>query len=131
MPDNQTLEAFLTVEDAIHDLKTSAKEGEVTAFLEAQVHLAFGDYEKAAATVTSYFDAHPKVKEKVEPELNALLDSIHTSKGQDKELFNQFTALSVTAGSNPCGICVAPGNVTGLWTIDPLTRKKVCVFCVP
>jgi sulfite exporter TauE/SafE len=131
MPESQKPEAFLTVEDAIHDLKTSAKEGEVTALLEAQVHLAFGDHEKAAATVKSHFDAHPKVKEKVQPALNALLESIKASKGQDKELFNQFTALGAAAGTNPCGICVAPGNLTGLWTVDPLTRKKVCIFCTP
>jgi hypothetical protein len=131
MPESQKPEAFLSVEDAIHDLKTSAKEGEVTALLEAQVHLAFGDYEKAATTVKNHFDAHPKVKEKVQPELHALLDSIKASKGQDKELFNQFNALGVAAGSNPCGICVAPGNVTGFWSIDPVTRKKICVFCIP
>jgi hypothetical protein len=131
MPDLKLSESFATVEDAIQDLKASAKQGEVTALLEAQVHLAFGDFEKTTETVQKYFDANPAIQEKVKPELKALLDSIKTSKGLDEALLSQFSALGIAAGTNPCGICVPPIGATGLWTIDPVTRKKVCTFCVP
>jgi hypothetical protein len=123
------IESHLTVEDAIRDLKASAKEGEITALLEAQVYLAFGDFGRAAETVQNYFDANPEMQEKVKPGLNALLDSIKTVEGQYKALFSQYSALETAAATNYCGICTPSVGGNGIWTIDPVTKKKVCMPC--
>lgn len=119
----------LTVEDAIQDLKASAKEGEITTLLEAQIHLAFGDFSKAAETVKSYFEKNLEVQEKIAPGLNALLDSINTVEGQYKALFSQFSAMETAAATNYCGICPPVGGGDGIWAINPVTKKKFCMPC--
>ncbi len=121
----------LTVEDAIQELKASAQEGEITELLEAQIHLAFGDFSKTVETVKSYFDKNLEVQEKIAPGLNALLDSINTVEGQYNALFSQFSAMEAAAARNYCGICTPPSGGTGIWTIDPVTKKKVCASCAP
>ncbi|WP_404783853.1 hypothetical protein [Altericista sp. CCNU0014] len=114
----------LSVDEAIETMpKTETK-----AFLEAQVHLAFGDNAKAIEILKAYFAQNPDALKKVEPQFSSLSESINTATLQPQDLLSQIRPIQEALSVNGCGECSIPSG-RGYWIYSAIQKKWICTPC--
>jgi lipopolysaccharide biosynthesis regulator YciM len=114
----------LSVDEAISAMpKTETK-----AFLEAQVHLAFGNNAKAIEILKAYFSQNPDALKKVETQFSELSHSINTTSMQPQDLLSQIRPIEEALSINGCGECPTPTG-PGFWVYNAVKKKWVCSPC--
>ncbi len=102
-----------------------------SAFDEAQVYLAFGDYAKASDLLNPLLDGGLSTSQEVQTQLQIVLDTIKAVEIQYQALENQLLPLVSALSSNDCGVCTPLGGGTGYWVYNRRYKRWDCIACIP
>ncbi|HEY9827736.1 MAG TPA: hypothetical protein V6D19_20045 [Stenomitos sp.] len=122
----EILNESVSLDEGLKQARDLGLEAQRTKLLEADIYLAFGEYEKAIDSLVSYDE---NAGEKIFSDLvENIKKATQVDDSQTESLRNELFNI-IQASTSFCGECPTSLSLDGLWSWSASKNKWVCRAC--